>query len=47
VYDDSTDQLAVARDIQERLGVGEIERSGTPQSVVDVTIVVGRDFPPD
>jgi polyisoprenyl-teichoic acid--peptidoglycan teichoic acid transferase len=47
VYDDSTDQLAVARDIQDRLGVGEIERSGTPQSVVDVTIVVGRDFPPD
>jgi polyisoprenyl-teichoic acid--peptidoglycan teichoic acid transferase len=47
VYDDSAEQLAVARDIQERLGVGEIERSGTPQSVVDVTIVVGRDFPPD
>jgi polyisoprenyl-teichoic acid--peptidoglycan teichoic acid transferase len=46
VYDDSAEQLAVARDIQERLGVGEIERSGTPQSVVDVTIVVGRDFPP-
>jgi polyisoprenyl-teichoic acid--peptidoglycan teichoic acid transferase len=47
VYDDSAEQLAVARDIQERLGTGEIERSGTPQSVVDVTIVVGRDFPPD
>jgi polyisoprenyl-teichoic acid--peptidoglycan teichoic acid transferase len=46
VYDDSSEQLAIARDIQERLGVGEIERSGTPQSVVDVTIVVGRDFPP-
>jgi polyisoprenyl-teichoic acid--peptidoglycan teichoic acid transferase len=46
VYEDSSEQLAVARDIQERLGVGEIERSGTPQSVVDVTIVVGRDFPP-
>jgi polyisoprenyl-teichoic acid--peptidoglycan teichoic acid transferase len=46
VYDDSSEQLAIARDIQERLGAGEIERSGTPQSVVDVTIVVGRDFPP-
>jgi polyisoprenyl-teichoic acid--peptidoglycan teichoic acid transferase len=46
VYDDTPEQLAVARDIQERLGTGEIERSGTPQSVVDVTIVVGRDFPP-
>jgi polyisoprenyl-teichoic acid--peptidoglycan teichoic acid transferase len=47
IYEDSAEQLAVARDIQERLGTGEIERSGTPQSVVDVTIVVGADFPPD
>jgi polyisoprenyl-teichoic acid--peptidoglycan teichoic acid transferase len=46
VYDDAPEQLAVARDIRERLGTGEIERSGTPQSVVDVTIVVGADFPP-
>jgi polyisoprenyl-teichoic acid--peptidoglycan teichoic acid transferase len=47
IYDDSAEQLAVARDIRDRLGAGEIERSGTPQSVVDVTIVVGRDFPPE
>jgi polyisoprenyl-teichoic acid--peptidoglycan teichoic acid transferase len=47
VYDDSAEQLAIARDIRERLGAGEIERSATPQSVVDVTIVVGADFPPD
>jgi polyisoprenyl-teichoic acid--peptidoglycan teichoic acid transferase len=47
IYDDSSEQLAIARDIRERLGTGEIERSGTPQSVVDVTIVVGADFPPD
>jgi polyisoprenyl-teichoic acid--peptidoglycan teichoic acid transferase len=47
VYDDSAEQLATARDIRERLGAGEIERSATPQSVVDVTIVVGADFPPD
>jgi polyisoprenyl-teichoic acid--peptidoglycan teichoic acid transferase len=46
IYDDAPEQLAVARDIRERLGTGEIERSGTPQSVVDVTIVVGADFPP-
>jgi polyisoprenyl-teichoic acid--peptidoglycan teichoic acid transferase len=44
VYDDGQEQLAIARDIRERLGVGEIERSGMPQSVVDVTIVVGADF---
>lgn len=44
VYDDSDAQLAVARDVQERLGVGEIQRSATTQSVVDVTIVVGADF---
>jgi polyisoprenyl-teichoic acid--peptidoglycan teichoic acid transferase len=44
VYDDSSEQLAVAQDVQERLGVGEIQRSATPQSVVDITIVVGADF---
>jgi polyisoprenyl-teichoic acid--peptidoglycan teichoic acid transferase len=44
VYDDGQEQLAIARDIRDRLGVGEIERSGMPQSVVDVTIVVGADF---
>jgi polyisoprenyl-teichoic acid--peptidoglycan teichoic acid transferase len=46
IYDDDPAQLAIARDIQERLGAGEIERSAAPQSVVDVTIVVGADFPP-
>lgn len=45
VYDDRPEQLAMAEDIRERLGVGEIQRSATPQSVVDVTIVVGADFP--
>jgi anionic cell wall polymer biosynthesis LytR-Cps2A-Psr (LCP) family protein len=44
VHDDGEEQLAIARDIRDRLGVGEIERSGTPQSVVDVTIVVGADL---
>lgn len=45
VYDDTSEQLAMAEDVRERLGVGEIQRSATPQSVVDVTIVVGADFP--
>ncbi len=44
IYDDAPEQLEVARDIRERLGVGEIERSGMPQSVVDVTIIVGADL---
>lgn len=45
IYGESEEQLTVARDVRDRLGVGEIERSETPQSVVDVTIVVGEDFP--
>lgn len=47
VYGDTAEDLRAARDIRDRLGVGVVERSGTPQSVVDVTIVVGLDFPPD
>jgi polyisoprenyl-teichoic acid--peptidoglycan teichoic acid transferase len=46
IYGESPEELEIARDVQQRLGVGEIQRSGTPQSVVDVTIVVGADFPP-
>ncbi|MBW3561760.1 MAG: LCP family protein [Actinobacteria bacterium] len=44
VYDDAPAQLALARDVQRLLGVGQIEISRTPQSVVDITIVVGQDF---
>ena len=44
IYGDSPEQLAVAEDVRDRLGVGEIQRSATTQSVVDVTIVVGADF---
>ena len=47
IYSDDPADLAAAQDISDRLGVGVIERSGTPQSVVDVTIIVGADFPPD
>lgn len=45
VYDEEPETLAAAADVRDRLGVGQIERSGTPQSVVDMTIVVGTDFP--
>lgn len=44
VYSDDEEQLARARRIEELLGVGRVERSLTPQSVVDITIVVGHDF---
>ena len=47
LHDRSAAQLAVGRDVQERLGVGELELAATPGSVVDVTIVVGADFPPE
>ncbi len=36
--------LAVAQKIRRRLGVGQIEKSLTQQTIVDITIVVGRDF---
>lgn len=44
VYDDSPEQLALARDVRQRLGVGQVELSETPQGVVDITVVVGADF---
>jgi polyisoprenyl-teichoic acid--peptidoglycan teichoic acid transferase len=45
VYSEEREILLAAQDVQERLGgIGTIERSGTPQSVVDLTIVVGHDF---
>lgn len=47
VYTDERSDLEAAQDVRERLGVGIIERSGTPQSVVDLTIIVGADFPPE
>lgn len=47
IYEDTDEQIRVAEEIRSLLGVGEVELSLAPQSVVDVTIVVGRDFPPD
>lgn len=44
VFDDSPEQLAIAEEVRALLGVGTIERSRLPQSVADVTVVVGLDF---
>jgi anionic cell wall polymer biosynthesis LytR-Cps2A-Psr (LCP) family protein len=45
VSDDRPEQLQVARRAQELLGTGRIEVSEVPVSVVDVTVIVGADFP--
>jgi polyisoprenyl-teichoic acid--peptidoglycan teichoic acid transferase len=44
VYEETASALDAARRVQERLGVGRILVSRQPQSVVDLTIVVGADF---
>lgn len=44
VYSDSKRALAVAQEIRSILGVGETVVSKQQQSVVDVTIVIGKDF---
>jgi hypothetical protein len=44
VYDESSRSMEAARRVREALGVGTIEVSRQPQSVVDLTIVVGADF---
>ncbi len=46
LHADTQEQIAIGQDVQRRLGVGDLELAATPSSVVDVTIVVGRDFPP-
>lgn len=44
IYDDQQDLRSQAAAIQKLLGVGKIELARRGQSVVDLTIVVGRDF---
>lgn len=44
VYSDSKDALATAREIAGILGVGEVVVSRQKQTIVDVTIVVGKDY---
>ncbi len=46
VYDSDDRWMAAAQRVRERLGVGSIQLSRQPQSVVDITIVVGADFRP-
>jgi polyisoprenyl-teichoic acid--peptidoglycan teichoic acid transferase len=46
VYDDTAATRRAAEQVRARLGVGTIERSRQPQSMVDLTIVVGADFAP-
>lgn len=45
VYDETPRSRKGAAWVQRQLGVGTIQLSRQPQSVVDVTIVVGADFP--
>ena len=45
VYDDSDESRARAEAVREALGTGTITTSSRPQSVIDVTVVVGADFP--
>jgi polyisoprenyl-teichoic acid--peptidoglycan teichoic acid transferase len=44
VYDESGASRRAAERVRERLGVGTIQVSRQPQSVIDLTIVVGADF---
>lgn len=44
VYEDSGDTMALAERAQELLGVGEVRVSTQEQGIVDMTIVVGKDF---
>jgi len=44
IYTETPEMMAAARAVRERLGVGTILVSRQPQSVVDLTIVVGADF---
>jgi polyisoprenyl-teichoic acid--peptidoglycan teichoic acid transferase len=44
VHSDHDAQIDAARELVRLIGVGTVEISRTPQSVVDFTIVVGHDF---
>ncbi len=45
IYDDSEDARARAEEVRDQLGVGTITTSSRPQTAIDVTVVVGADFP--
>jgi hypothetical protein len=43
-YDETTGGQATAERAQELLGVGKVQVSAQGQGIVDLTIVVGKDF---
>lgn len=43
-YDDSPEGLALAERTKRLIGLGEVQVSGQSQGIVDLTIVIGRDF---
>lgn len=43
-YDSSDDGLEIAEQARDLIGVGEVQVSGQGQGIVDLTIVVGKDF---
>jgi hypothetical protein len=43
-YDGSAEGLGTARRVREILGVGEVKTSSQGQDIVDLTIVVGKDY---
>lgn len=43
-YDSSPEGVALARRTRDLLGVGEVQVSGLTQGIVDLTIVIGKDF---
>ncbi len=47
VYDEEPATLATAAAVRDALGVGTIRVSSQPQTVIDLTVVVGADFPLD
>jgi hypothetical protein len=44
IYGDDAAALALGQDIRNLLGVGTVEVGTRAQTVVDATIVLGRDF---
>ncbi|MGI9016193.1 MAG: LytR C-terminal domain-containing protein [Euzebya sp.] len=44
IYEETPELLGAARQVQDALGVGTILVSRQPQSVVDMTVVIGGDF---
>lgn len=46
IYDETERSMDAARQVQDRLGVGTIQVHRRPQTVVDLTVVVGADFRP-